>query len=195
MDRFHSAIARYTILNYLQLRKRTGPAIWHPLISDWKAIVRREKKEAAEFKNDFSKSLGLLKSCRQVYHETAGIQNVFVISRSRIRHNKDWKTPYFWQYDQDDLAYNQINLVPQWFLSIGAQYDLLRNVVIDTDAFCSPSTERHEVLSLLRMIWMHPKRISNAICKEFFYHPVSAFQVPSIWPHNRSIPKSKRLRS
>ena len=88
------------------------------------------------FRHGLSGCVGLLLSCRQVYHEAVGIlygQNHFMVSLCPSQ---------------------QANSTCKWLVSIGSNYELLSRVSIDTDGL-EISSEAFELLPLLKLIWNH----------------------------------------
>jgi hypothetical protein len=114
-----------------------------------------------EFKHCFGECIGLLQSCRQVYHEAVGIlysRNTFLFS------------PVLDQEDSDE--YDQTKSAAAWMISIGSHFRLLSQVQIDVDAVCPHlcyGNEYHfsfDLLPLLRIIWAN----SDAKCEITFVH-------------------------
>ncbi|KAI4680341.1 uncharacterized protein J4E84_007989 [Alternaria hordeiaustralica] len=99
-------------------------------------IVERNVQRE-DFHHDFDGYVGLLLSCRQVYHEAVGILyggNTFLFSRALTNHLKS---------------------ACGWLTDIGSHYQLLSRVQIDADAFGRTRSEVTSLLSLLRLIWNH----------------------------------------
>jgi hypothetical protein len=115
-----------------------------------------------EFHHGFGESIGLLLSCRQIYHEAAGIlfgHNTFLFSRV---------------LDMDDrrsVFYNQCRSAATWLERIGSQFALLSRVQIDADA-CCPRTcgfnhrSGHRHSPFLFLIWANP----SATCEITYVH-------------------------
>jgi hypothetical protein len=111
-----------------------------------------------EFRYDFHQGIALLLSCRQLYHEAAGVlysNNTFMISRVLDRHD-DCE-----DYGHDYENYIQVAYAPRWLTSLGSQAALLKDVVIDVDAMCPPTCEwclwRIDILPLVRLLWASPE--------------------------------------
>ena len=120
----------------------------------WEKRHTDDLEKAREFVHYYSLGLGLLLSCRQLYHEAVGIlygDNIFIVSRVLSRHN------------HDDLiqgnsanAYHQFNYAPLWLRKLGTQTGMIRKVIIDASAICKPRfilDQRVELLPLLRILW------------------------------------------
>jgi hypothetical protein len=114
-----------------------------------------------EFRHNLQEGLSLLRSCRQIYHEAAGIlygQNAFIISRALDRHDED---DQYGEGIHDFYNYHQFTYAPRWLSGLGSQIALLKNVVIDMDGSCPSSCELHldrfNVLPLLRILWKYPE--------------------------------------
>ncbi|KAI4957885.1 hypothetical protein J4E86_005025 [Alternaria arbusti] len=83
--------------------------------------------------------VGLLLSCRQVYHESVSIlygQNTFFFSRF---------------LDQ------QMHFTCTWLSNIGSNYQLLSHVHIDTYALVPRRVREDDLLPLLKLIWNYPQ--------------------------------------
>jgi len=139
--------------------------------STWAAAMDNDAEDLkfleAKFPHGLSDGLGILKSCRQICSEAAGVlygHNKFAFGQDTDRHDinyltneyRAWYAPEFYENER----YNQLNYSAQWMNSIGDHYRFLRKVIIDTDAMC-PSHCRwaavFEVLPLLRIMWAHPE--------------------------------------
>ena len=139
--------------------------------SAWVAAMKNDAEDLkfleAKFAQGLSDGLSVLRSCRQIWSEAAGVlygHNTFAFSRHTGRHDinyltnryRAWYAPGFY----DNKRYNQLNYSARWMSSIGDHYRFLRKVVIDTDAMC-PSHCRwvadFDVLPLLRVMWAHPE--------------------------------------
>jgi hypothetical protein len=112
-----------------------------------------------DFRHNFHEGITLLLSCRQLYHEAAGVlysNNTFKISRVLDRHDD---CDGYGLYDHEN--YVQVAYAPRWLTSLGSQTALLKKVVIDVDAVC-PSTcdfgiRRMDILPLGRLLWTYPE--------------------------------------
>ena len=139
--------------------------------SAWAAAMNKDAEDLkfleAKWAHGLSDGLSILRSCRQIWSEAAGVlygHNTFAFSRHTDRHDinyltnryRAWYAPGFY----DNKRYNQLNYSARWMSSIGDHYRFLRKVVIDTDAMC-PSHCRwvadFDVLPLLRVMWAHPE--------------------------------------
>ena len=90
------------------------------------------------FRHGLSGCVGLLLSCRQVYHEAVGIlygQNHFMFSH---------------------CPKQQITSTCKWLVSIGSNYELLSRVSIDADGI-GITSGAYDLLPLLKLIWNHPQ--------------------------------------
>jgi hypothetical protein len=108
-------------------------------LAKWEKRLEDEKDEVKAFTHHLPLGMGLLRSCRQLYHETIGIlyfQNTFVISRVLTRHDNDDLGP-----DCNCWEYNQLAYAPVRLRSLGSQFGLLKKVVIDISTICDPSCE------------------------------------------------------
>ncbi|KAH4080451.1 hypothetical protein HBH46_229970 [Parastagonospora nodorum] len=120
-------------------------------------IFEAEIGADAEFHHDLHESLPLLHSCRQIYHECAGVLygcNEFVVSRALNRHDLD-----FDELHPNGWLYSQLEYAPIWLEQLGSQCSLLRKVVIDVDALCPTGCEGAlddiDLLPLARFLWYH----------------------------------------
>ncbi|EAT81294.1 hypothetical protein SNOG_11586 [Parastagonospora nodorum SN15] len=123
-------------------------------------IFEAEIGADAEFHHDLHESLPLLHSCRQIYHECAGVLygcNEFVVSRALNRHDLD-----FDELHPNGWLYSQLEYAPKWLEQLGSQCSLLRKVVIDVDALCPTGCEGAmddvDMLPLARFLWYHANR-------------------------------------
>jgi hypothetical protein len=120
-----------------------------------------------EFSYDLSEGLNLLRCCKQIHHEAAGVlyePNIFAFTRTTSRHDI---TLYAGGIEDepeevyDHHAYNQISYAAHWLNSMGTHYPFLRKVIIDLDAMCpsecGDSSWSREVLPLVRVMWDHPE--------------------------------------
>jgi hypothetical protein len=108
------------------------------LIREHHGIENSIKDE--DFHHGFGNCVGLLLSCRQVYHEAVGIlygQNIFLFAQF--------------------LSFQQ-GFAGKWLSSIGSHYKLLSRVHMEVDGFDDDghSTEQ-QLLSLLKPIWKNPQ--------------------------------------
>lgn len=115
----------------------------------------------AEFRDDLSLSLPLLWTCRQIYHEGAGVLygcNTFVITRALDRHDNDVDGLHY-DETEDWAHYCQLSYVSTWLSCLGSQAALLRNVLIGVDAMCPLDCDYTDVpsdiLPMLRFLWFH----------------------------------------
>jgi len=102
------------------------------------SIVCGQRVVERGFRHGLSGCVGLLLSCRQVYHEAAGIfygQNHFMFSQ---------------------CPRQQANSTCKWLVSIGSNYELLSRVSINVDGFGIRS-RAYDLLPLLKLIWNHPQ--------------------------------------
>lgn len=123
-------------------------------LREWETRSDAEKEDALLFRNEALLGIGLLKSCRQMYHETVGVlysENTFVVSRVRDRvlpgSRKTCEIG-------DRRAYHQVSYTPKWLASLGSQVRRLKKVVIDVSGFPYAYVESTpDWLPLLRAIW------------------------------------------
>ncbi|KAI4923645.1 uncharacterized protein J4E92_007619 [Alternaria infectoria] len=111
----------------------------------------------------FGDCIGLLLSCRQVYHEAVGIlygHNTFLFSRFLVR---------------------QMHFTCKWLSNIGSHYQLLSHVHIDADALVTKLTRAYDLLPLLKLIWFRPQ----AKCKISFV--LSGRSLSKKLPYNRGL--------
>ena len=115
------------------------------------------EREARIFRNETSLGLGLLKSCRQIYHETVSFlysDNTFIVSSVGSRCDRE-EIKRCRVTDRND--YYQINYAPIWLASLGSQMKLIRKVVIDISTVCDWNCGSAEIdqnlLPLLRKVW------------------------------------------
>ncbi|UPX13362.1 uncharacterized protein EKO05_0003872 [Ascochyta rabiei] len=123
------------------------------------SVFARDMQEGQEFKHGFGCGISVLLSCRQIYHEFAGVlygSNTFVITRALHCHDQnDYQHLHYpWQCSQFDYA-------PLWLAGLGCQVDLLHKVYIDVDAICPRDCDVFEftvfdMLPIIRIIWKHP---------------------------------------
>jgi len=126
-------------------------------LKSWQKRQDYEWEEAQKFKHEASLGLGLLKSCRQLYHETVGIlyaNNTFVVTR--VGNRCDCEAIKRCQTSNRD-DYNQINYAPVWLASLGSQMRLIKKVVIDITTVCAWGCGKvvmdQNVLPLLKKVW------------------------------------------
>tara|TARA_R110002003_G_scaffold279_8_gene18081 strand:+ start:10527 stop:12452 length:1926 start_codon:yes stop_codon:yes gene_type:complete len=131
----------------------------------WNRLLDAEMEDLKEFDHGLSEGFGLLKSCRQLYHETVGIlygSNTFLLTRMRSRHDRS-------KYNNDS-SYHQLNHASVWFRNIGTQFGLLRRVSIDLSAVCDTrcplAITNLEVLPILQHLWSKPL----TLCELNFIH-------------------------
>jgi hypothetical protein len=123
-------------------------------LESWGTRSDAEKDDAQLFKHEALLGVDLLKSCRQMYHETVSIlysKNTFVVSQVRGRHERS----EIRARDREDRRdCHQLSYPPMWLASLGAQIRRLKKVVIDiSDYPFSYHNAIPDVLPLLRMIW------------------------------------------
>ena len=112
----------------------------------------KEQKSDEDFCQGFHGCVGLLLSCRQIYHESVGIlygQNTF----------------FFSQFLED-----QMHFTCTWLSRIGPHYQLLSRVSIEAVSYSPRDTRRYNLFPLLKLIWSHPQ----AKCKFAFVHSGSS---------------------
>jgi hypothetical protein len=71
-------------------------------------VYEAELDANVEFRDGLSSSLPLLRTCRQIYHESAGVvygRNTFVITRALNRHDND----AYDLHEIEDLGYSQLS--------------------------------------------------------------------------------------
>jgi len=122
------------------LREDSAPAeeLRHGLFDNLMYRASEQGGENEDFGHDLSGYVGLLLSCRQVYHEAVGIlygQNTFLFSQ---------------------FLQNQTRSICTWLASIGSHYRLLSRVYIDADGFGIRFTA-YDLLPLLKLLWNHPQ--------------------------------------
>jgi len=91
-----------------------------------------------DFCQGFHGCVGLLLSCRQIYHEAVGIlygENMFLFSQALT---------------------NQLASACTWLASIGSHYQLLSRVRVDTKMYDEYQHMEYDLLPLLKLIWNHP---------------------------------------
>ena len=126
-------------------------------LEEWEERHYYLEEEAQDFRNEASLGLGLLKSCRQIYHETVRFlysDNTFIVSSVGSRCDRE-EIKRCRVTDRND--YYQIKYAPMWLASLGSQIKLMRKVVIDISTVCDwncGSAEMHQnLLPLLRKVW------------------------------------------
>jgi hypothetical protein len=70
-------------------------------MAKWNLTLEAEKEELRTFDHGLDQSFGLLKSCRQAYHEAASVlfgHNTFLITRVLSRHDCFEKSPEEFEY-------------------------------------------------------------------------------------------------
>ena len=154
---------------------------------NWQKRQDSEWKEAQGFRHEASLGIGLLKSCRQMYHETVGIlyaNNTFLVTRVGQRCDRE-AIRRCQASDRGD--YHQINYAPIWLASLGSQMRLITKVVIDISTVCGWGCDQVELdqnlLPLLRIVWNGdlPR------CSITFAHPRLLFKCPgSMHPNSTS---------
>jgi hypothetical protein len=129
-------------------------------VEDFDEIYDVETGGDSEFRHDFHLGLLLLQSCRQIYHESAGVLygcNEFVISRALFRHDIDPDELHDGM--EGDAMYSQLDFAPRWISELGFNSTTLRKVVIDVGAICPANCDYHivdiDILPLARFIWFH----------------------------------------
>ncbi|KAB2099376.1 hypothetical protein AG0111_0g12271 [Alternaria gaisen] len=123
-------------------------------LKGWETRSDAEKEDALLFRHEASLGIGLLKSCRQMYHETSSIlysKNTFVVSQVRERApHEEWKACE----SENRRDYHQVSYTPKWLASLGFQLRQLREMVIDVSAYTYVySDATPDWLPLLRTIW------------------------------------------
>jgi len=123
-------------------------------LREWETRSDAEKEHALLFRNEALLGIGLLKSCRQMYHETVSVlysENTFVVSRVRDRVSSEIRKTC---EIGNRRAYHQLSYTPKWLASLGSQVRRLKKVVIDVSAFPYAYVESTpDWLPLLRAIW------------------------------------------
>ncbi|KAF1851533.1 uncharacterized protein K460DRAFT_298660 [Cucurbitaria berberidis CBS 394.84] len=112
-----------------------------------------------DFKHNFHEGLSMLRSCRQVYHEAAGIfygENTFIFSRVLNRHDcADHET-------HDVFDYHPLSYSTRWLSSIGSQIIFLRKAIIDVDGICPANCYARlrdlDFFPLMRFLWSYPQK-------------------------------------
>lgn len=93
-------------------------------------------------------SLGILLTCRQIYHEATSVffsQNAFAITRARC-------SP--WNGGQEhDVEGKLFTEGADWMLSLGSQLSKLKLITLDLNALCIMHGGNLELLPLLRVLW------------------------------------------
>ncbi|KAL6708820.1 hypothetical protein ACN47E_002227 [Coniothyrium glycines] len=130
---------------------------FHWRMSRYYDHVENEIGADCEFNHKFHLGLPLLRTCRQIFHESASILyggNKFIISRTTSLHDFDCEDFH------DSKAYCQLTYGPVWLSRLGSLLQFLRSVSIDVDALCPPAcsmsmmvNQEVELLPLLRIIW------------------------------------------
>ncbi|KAF9692003.1 hypothetical protein EKO04_010137 [Ascochyta lentis] len=141
--------------------------VTYPRCLEWyNEVFEQLLENGREFKLGFGCGLSVLLSCRQMYHECAGVlygSNTFIISQAL----HDYSLRYFPQHEK---AYLQHEYAPLWLRSVGSQIDLLHEVYIDVDAVRTldyyESATTFNILPIMRIIWEYPG-LTNKIK---FYH-------------------------
>ena len=88
----------------------------------WLGMLEAEEEELRIFDHGLSSAFGLLKSCRQIYHESAGVlygHNTFTLSRVSTRHDLS----DFYGSEDHEESYHQLRYAPKWLRSLGSQYN------------------------------------------------------------------------
>jgi len=126
-------------------------------LEEWEERHYYLEREARIFRNEASLGLGLLKSCRQTYHETVSFlysDNTFIVSSVGSRCDRE-EIKRCRVTDWND--YYQIKYAPIWIASLGSQIKLIRKLVIDISTVCDwncGSAEMYQdLLPLLRKVW------------------------------------------
>jgi hypothetical protein len=121
----------------------------------------KPETEDERIRHDLAQGMALLQTCRQLYHESAG-----VLYGSNSFH-------FLRLLDADDNEHHKLHeYAPKLLSSMGSQYSLLSKVFIDIPSFCTPrhscnSEElQFDLLPFLRLIWANP----NSGCKMSFVH-------------------------
>ena len=109
-----------------------------------------EEEQLKAFDHRLDEGFGLLKSCRQVYHEASSVlygHNSFLITRVLSRHD----------CIDDDFSYYQLHYAPIWVRALGTQSSLLRKVKIDLSSICDHDCNHvdddFDMFPLLRLLW------------------------------------------
>lgn len=127
--------------------------------------VPEDRDDLKLFDHGLWRSLGLLKSCRQIYHEGVGViykNNSFVISCTQPAHASSGY--YASSLDKD---YCPLHYAPTWLKSLGMQYRHLKDVRIDLSVRCGGSCghafgdDTFDLLPILRVVWQHPQTPCN----------------------------------
>ncbi|KAF1973749.1 hypothetical protein BU23DRAFT_639655 [Bimuria novae-zelandiae CBS 107.79] len=147
------------------------------LISDVQEY-RRDKKRYptaanpdSEFVYGFGQSLGLLRTCRQIYHEGIGFlysNNTFMFTRARGFHSLFKNVTYERGGSYDYITGNgkpnlRTGQAAEWLCALGSQMDLVREFHVDVDAVFRHDVRNRpfaidsfHVLPLARLKWRDP---------------------------------------
>ncbi|KAH7086169.1 hypothetical protein FB567DRAFT_593121 [Paraphoma chrysanthemicola] len=132
------------------------------------------------FGHGFNDCMGLLVTCRQIYHEAAGVlykSNSFLFS-------------CVWEYCDPD-SYTPISSALTWIASIGSHVSMVSTILIDADGIClcpCPLAVSMNVslLQLLRIMW----KDSGTRMKISFKHTGRVLEVKPPYSLPRSIQSS-----
>lgn len=116
-------------------------------------IVKEPRNLHDEFDHGLTGNVSLLHSCRQLYHETAGVlygSNTFLFSQVPLRHlNLGFK-------------YSPTKPTATWISSIGSQISLVHCIEIDAgslileeDGNGPAMVDETDILPLIRLLWSY----------------------------------------
>jgi hypothetical protein len=140
----------------LKLSPEIRNAVYDILFEQERPIMlfesRRKHSEFADF--------GLMRSCRQIYHEIVSIfygRNTFAIHRASVGNvgGRSWR---------DSSGYPKVVCAQSWLHSLGSQYKFLEKFEVDVSIVCPPSRRYTDIyrdagadlLPLLRLMWRQP---------------------------------------
>ena len=117
-----------------------------------------------EFRHGFATCVTLLRTCRQVYHEAAGV----------LYGSNSFEFPGFWE-DCGGRAYqnHHFQYASRWLSDIGSHFSLLSKISINIDVVGPPYwhhplyTKRLDLLPFLKLVWANP----DARCEIRFTQP------------------------
>ncbi|KAI8933698.1 hypothetical protein NX059_009416 [Plenodomus lindquistii] len=130
----------------------TNAQDYHQAMDEYIGFCDKMFRDGQDFRHTLHEGLGVLLTCRQVYHEAASVLyglNVFVFSRVSGLHDIDFE------------KYDQLLHVSKWLSNIGSQANLLKKIVIDVDTMCPwncrDSVIDYCLLPLVQHIWSNPE--------------------------------------
>ncbi|CAI9630190.1 unnamed protein product [Alternaria burnsii] len=97
-------------------------------LKGWETRSDAEKEDILLFQHEASLGIGLLKSCRQMYHETSSVfysKNTFIVSRVRDRAPGGGRKTCESGNRRD---YHQLSYTPKWLASLGSQVRRLKKI-------------------------------------------------------------------